>query len=55
MPVIAGIGALRTRDVLWLAEDERGAIFLKKPFEGLCWIADGIEEFFGCLRELKAD
>jgi len=49
MPIgdTAGAGLI----VLVVEEENRGAVFLKKPFGGFCWIADGIEEFFDCLRE----
>ena len=37
--------------VLVIEEENQGAIYLKKPFGGFCWVADSIEEFFDCLHE----
>jgi hypothetical protein len=56
-PILIPIGytALGGILVLVVEEEGRGAIALKKAFGGFYHLADGIEEFFGLLREPQTE
>ena len=52
-PQIVPIGHTGMGGLIILATrpEDRGTIFLKQAFGGFYYLADGIEEFFGLLRE----